>query len=449
VFFVPGRRVEVGVARRAQRRHILFLAFGALVSIGIVLVYVTLPSPTILTVRVLDRQTDLPLAGAQVQVRLPGREPLPTVTTGGDGLARFERLTAGSNYEIRVQRIDYERAEDQLEVAEDQETAATMPLELHTGERLFVGLNRASVVQIDTASLLVVRTVDLPAPPDAPVRHLLMHPDGDLLYAVAGSEGYIISSHTGAVLAELEVEGRIDSLELSAEGDRVLLAGLSRSDLPGLVGQRRLWTLDAQSGASITETLLSASAPDEEVGIVWRSEGNDLDTLRATSRVIEALDAGGRRHRALGRVPVGASSRDRKIVLSAGAEYLYYGSSWYSNDTGTFTDVVLMTYVDDGATVYQEVPLGLSALAASPLGLELYVLNARLGTLTILDLTGAKPPTLVPVGRQPEALIVSPDGWRIYVADREGQAIYVVDVASAEVVAVIQLGAEPLSMAAK
>jgi YVTN family beta-propeller protein len=88
-----------------------------------------------------------------------------------------------------------------------------------------------------------------------------------------------------------------------------------------------------------------------------------------------------------------------------------------------------------------------SAIAASPVRQELFVLNSSLGTLTIIDLTGERAQVLVPVGKQPEQLTVTSDGSRVYVADAEADSILVVDVDSASVSYVLPVPGEPLSLA--
>lgn len=78
---------------------------------------------------------------------------------------------------------------------------------------------------------------------------------------------------------------------------------------------------------------------------------------------------------------------------------------------------------------------------------ELYELDAQLGTLSILDLTGQEPPTLVAVGKEPVALVVSSDEEMAYVANRGSHSISVVHLPGATVWHTIPLPGEPLSLA--
>ena len=139
-----------------------------------------------------------------------------------------------------------------------------------------------------------------------------------------------------------------------------------------------------------------------------------------------------------------------RVNVSRDGAYLY---TWipnrYSPEKDAFLDLLMLISLDDGAAVYQNVSRGVAALAISPGGEALFVINADLGTLAVIDLVQDGSQALVPVGKQPVALTVSRDGARVYVADREGSALAVVDVASARIVATIPLPAEPLSLAVR
>jgi YVTN family beta-propeller protein len=105
--------------------------------------------------------------------------------------------------------------------------------------------------------------------------------------------------------------------------------------------------------------------------------------------------------------------------------------------------------MEDGASLSQDVSRGVSALAISPVKEEIYMLNAALGTLTIIDLTGARRQLVVPVGKQPAVLVVSGDGTRVYVADEVGASVIAIDVESARVVESIPLPGTPLALAVR
>jgi hypothetical protein len=438
------------VGRRDRRRRILFLGFVALVLVAAVVAYATAPPPTILVVRVLDANTGTPLGGAKVEVQQPGQPPMPAANTDETGAARFAHPRPDPGYSIRVQKPDYAFAlVESVSVPESQETAVTVEASPQPGGRLFVGLAQTRLAEIDTASLLVLRTVILPAAPDAPIRHLRLHPQENLLYAIAGAQAFVLRA-SGAILAEFDTGGTVDSLDVTQDGKYLLLTGTSQGDASAIITQRHLWILDAHTAVLVEDGLLSRSGGAAGEGIVWQPDGTDADLLRATSPAVSSMPARGQTILGLGHVPAAALRHPNKLILSPDEEYLYtLQQDFYSPDTGRVSDVLLSISTEDGLWTHQEMPPGASALALSPTGDELYALNANLGTLTIISMAGGRPQTVVPVGKEPHVLTVSADGRWAYVGDRQEQVIVVVDLSSASVRSTIPLRHEPLSLAVR
>jgi YVTN family beta-propeller protein len=442
---LPQGRLPLKRWRRIRGLLVAGVALAALIAL-----YATMPPPTILSVHVVDGDTGAPLAGAEVVVRLPGETPLPTVTTGEDGIARFEFMEGQAGYRIQVQKVNYDRRSvDGVTVVNEQETVQLVSLTHNPGGRLFVGLEGARVVQVDVASLLRIQTIVLPVAPEAPVRHLRLHPTQDLLYVVAGAQGQILSSSTGATLAEFGVQATsIDSLEVSADGRYVLATGTTGIDTAGIIEQRHLWFLDAHSGALVTDTVLIQA--NSRVEIEWQPDGMDVYLLLATHPVIDRATASNAAFGSIHNIALRASNSPHRVNLSASGEYLYaWESMFYSVELGGYYDSLAMISTEHGDAVYQNVSPGVVALATSPVREALFVLNEKLGTLTLMDLEGEGQQVLIPVGKRPMALTVSGDGTRVYVADTGGQALTVVDVASARVIESVPLLAAPLSLAVR
>ncbi|MBN1660160.1 MAG: carboxypeptidase regulatory-like domain-containing protein [Anaerolineae bacterium] len=432
-------------------RRIWLLLVVVMVLAAMALLYVTTPPPTVLAVRVVDHETGAALAGAQVIARPRGQNPLPAVTTGEDGVARFELLDDQGGYSVQVQKVDYDlMSVNSVIVADAQETVLPVWLVHNPGGRLFVGLEGARVVQMDVASLGHIQTIVLPAAPQAPVRHLRLHPTQDLLYVVAGAEGQILSSSTGATLARFDVEASsIDGLEVSADGRYVLATGAVKFDPTDYDQHHHLWFIDAQSGALVTDTLLSQA--DSRIEVAWQPDGMATQILLATHSVMDRVPPSnatlGNR---LGTIAFMLTDYPDWVNLSRDGEYLYtWMPNLYSPEQDAFLDLLMLISSEDGTAVYQHVSPGVAALATAPGGESLFVLNEDLGTLAIIDLVTDGQQVLVPVGKRPVALTVSWDGERVYVADRGGVSVVVVDVAPARVIATIPLSAEPLSLAVR
>lgn len=196
--------------------------------------------------------------------------------------------------------------------------------------------------------------------------------------------------------------------------------------------------LDAASGAPLA-------------GVQVRQPGGtDVDALRLASPVVRDMPVRGQTAVGLSQVSTAANRSSARVILSPDGSYLYtWQPGWVSVDTGRMSDVLLLVFTEDGSSVRQEMPQGVSALVLSPTGDELYALNAKLGMLTIISLTGSRPQTVVPVGKEPQAVTVSADGRWAYVADGEGQATVVVELPSATVWHTISLSSEPLSLAVR
>lgn len=429
--------------RRARR--ILWLMVAGLVVGVCILVYVLAPKPTILVISVVDAETGAALDGAHVQIQARGAHPLPTAITDETGVVRFEELPPSPAYRLQVQKVDYALAFDsQVAVPEEQETEITVPLSPQAGARLFVGLDEAKVTEIDTASLLVVQTTRLPGEEQAPVQHLLLHPDQDLVYAVVGPEAYTLDRRSGASLGRLEIPGPpgiqdpVETWGLSDDGRYLFVVGTWH--------RGPLMMLDAHSGQLLNDVYLHDTDVRPEVFLLQKAGSLGIHVLQFDEGEVSAKKLDDIMPQVLAELPLGVL---RGAILSAGERYVYdWLGPWYF-DESKLRDQLHIRQIDVTPTILNTRTLatGISALAASPTKQEAYLLNAMMGTLTIVDPTGQESPLLIPVGKEPVALAVSLDGMWAYVANRESQTISVVHLPSASVVHTIPVLNEPLSLA--
>ncbi len=489
--------------KQRRRRGWIWLLVGAgLVLALLFLPQLLLPPSADLAVSVVDAGTGNPLPEALVWVSAPGAPSRPALATDERGIARFQDLPPGTQGTVWVQKVDYELAsESGLALLAGQKNQVRVPLTPHPGDRLFVGLDQARVAEIDLASLLVVQTIRLSGESGGAVQHLLVHPSQGLLYAITRSrvrildgrgtgsiprtEGYILDARTGAsrgrldILETWEVSPSIQGLGLSEDGQRLYVVA---NWVRGMV-----MVMDAGSGRLLDAThqlYLNASLVEPAPGELARIEvlpsrpttittGLEIDVRRALlTRLydanrnaivrkpgsaglylvrhaggwqrVEPLDA--RLQEVLDGLPVGMYPE--ASLAADGATLYHWGMGYFGTDI-PLGDTLYTQALGPGAprARTQTLPLGTSAMAASPTSQELYVLNAELGTLTLLDPTGAEPPILVPVGKQPVALAVSADGTRAFVANQGSSSITVVNLPTADVAATIPLPGEPHSLA--
>jgi DNA-binding beta-propeller fold protein YncE len=459
--------------RQRRGERILLLVIVGLAA-ALVVLYLTAPPPTVLAVRVIDAETGAPLADAQVGAGPRNGLPLPVLLTDNAGVARFENAPPDPAYSIRVQKVDFDLGSKQdLAVTKEQETEVVVSLIPHSGEQLFVGLDKARIAEIDTASWLTVQVIHLPVAPEAQVYHLLLHPHEDLLYAVAGDRGLILDSGSGATLGQMQVETGIDTLDLSADGECLLVTTVPGGvDPSGAMGRVHLMALNSQSGEITADWLLpeirgwaegilqvsggatielvsqAQGAPASVPDMLWRPEGSNAHVLRAADPVVRGLNARSEQiMRAYG-VSVASHVLDGPLVLSRDRRYVLGWQQRYRFD-GEWSDLLATIGIADGTTRAENFPWGTSALAVAPLKDEVYLLNSLLGTLTIVDLTGQQAQTVVAVGNDPELIAIQGDGQRAFVGNRGSQTVSVVDLALGSVVFTVPLPGEPLSSAVR
>jgi YVTN family beta-propeller protein len=443
---------------RIRRRGltILLLAVVMLILTAWILLYVVAPSPTVLVVSVVDAEAGDPLAGVSVRVRTGDGQALPVGNTDETGRVRFQDLSPGPDHYIRVQKLDYALAlKSGVIVTQGQETQIAVALTSNPGSRLFVGLDGGMIAEIDTASLLVVRVIHL-AGEQEQVNHLITHPSENLLYAVASVEGYILDTQSWTLLAEFQAEGIVESVStdgkhlclvtgrdadanvslsarLSADGALRVMAVSDGNDVSG-----QLLTLDADTGAMLT----SRSTVDSQLAfqLIWRPNGTEVYVIDPFGRSLWALGASPRQ--VLAHTPTGAYPKEG--FLSADGHYRYTWATAFVKERQGIRRVDWIPVLPQ-----RSVPLTRVALALSPTHRGVYVLDARLGTLSILDPTGVEPRIVMPMGKQPVALAVSADGTRAYVANRKSQTISVVHLPTSSVVDTIPVPGEPLSLAVR
>jgi YVTN family beta-propeller protein len=84
------------------------------------------------------------------------------------------------------------------------------------------------------------------------------------------------------------------------------------------------------------------------------------------------------------------------------------------------------------AAKFAEIPVGTEprCVALHPNGLEAYVTNAVSGTVSVIDLFGARVLAEIPVGTEPRGCAITPNGAYLFVANHTDGSVGVIDVAS-------------------
>src|SRR5258706_12487079 len=76
-------------------------------------------------------------------------------------------------------------------------------------------------------------------------------------------------------------------------------------------------------------------------------------------------------------------------------------------------------------------------------GSRVYVSNSLDNTVSVIDGGTNNVITTIPVGTQPEGLVVTPDGTKVYVANLLDNSVSVIDESSNSVIATVPVGVHP------
>jgi hypothetical protein len=266
---------------------------------------------------------------------------------------------------------------------------------------------------------------------------MVLTPDGSSLYVLHSNEPQVWKLDLGAreVQDRITIQARPHGGALSADGrtlyvwatDRGFTLGFPFPTTALMVPGDRCPSTYTEPGGAITYTLL---APSVLIG----ADGTPITTTlgavisptqwgaQITARYCTYFDP---RARASG----------QGVVVND------------NTDTAAQQPDMLLTIQTKGDVTRsrQDLPPGTSALATSPVNSDLYVLNGPLGSLSIVPPDGA--PTVIAVGRDPVALVVSADGKWAYVANRESRTISAIYLPVAAVIETISLDGEPFSLA--
>jgi hypothetical protein len=261
--------------------------------------------------------------------------------------------------------------------------------------------------------------------PEAEAQMVLM-PDGSSMYVLQSNEPRVWQLDGGAsrVLDSITIQARPQGGALSADGRSL-----------------HVWAADRGFTLGFPFRTAALMVPGGECPPEYVEPGGTVSyTLLAPSVVITPGTVGIR-------TPLPGMPAINHVCVYFDPSGPYVAGRGYSLEQGEETDLLLTIRTSGNVTTSrQELPPGTTALAASPVRPELYVLNGPLGTLSILPLDGSAP-TVIAVGNEPVAVAVSADGSWAYVANRQSQSISAIYLPAAAVIETIPLDGVPYSVA--
>jgi len=136
-------------------------------------------------------------------------------------------------------------------------------------------------------------------------------------------------------------------------------------------------------------------------------------------------------------VAVGHRPRDAAFTPDSRTAYV----------SGEFDASLYRMSVPDGAPVERLLELRKEArpmaVVLDPARDRLYLSTGRGGTVAVVELTGPKLVTEIPVGTRPWGMALSADGKRLYTANGPSNDVSVVDTATLKVIKKIPVGRSP------
>jgi YVTN family beta-propeller protein len=414
-------------------KRIIVVLVVVIVAAGLLFGLYRISRPTQITVMVGDAESGAPLGDAYVEIQNSNGQALLDMVTLDDGTAGVKRLAPDElGYRVLARHIDYVPAvRRNVPLRLHETTEVYLPLRFKPGGRLYVGVDKAYVAVIDTASMLIERYRRGPEElRQWPIRSIQVDPNRPWIYASARYVGYMLEPAGMQGVAEIGLRDASDGFKLTDDGGHLLISIRNR---------RQIDIFDASTGADLGYVDF-APLPDDPRGLI--PQGASAHVV-GPSLVIQLPDSGFTAYSLDDLfVQAGVPTSWRWALLSADATKLYVGGDALGQVLRIDTETLA---VEDRYVASPD----LVTAALNPSGTELYVADIRFGSIAILDAGSFEVLGRIPVGRGPVAAIVSPDGQRLYVANGDSQDITAIDLASRSVIETIYLGERPYSLAVR
>ncbi len=279
----------------------------------------------------------------------------------------------------------------------------------------------ATVSVIDTASNLVVATVDVG---DEPLG-AAVNAAGTRAYVtnqVPDGTVSVIDATLNAVVATVTVGARPSGVAVKLPGDRVYVT--NRDD-------KNVSVIDAATNTVVA----TVGVGNNPLGIAIDPAGNPAYVVNKGSNNVSVIDT--ETNVVTATIPVG--NDPSQIAVSPNGRRVYVSNNSNANvsviDTG-FNSVVTSVSVGN-------IPEG---LAVDPTGTRLYVANSGPNSVSVVDTATNAVVKTINVGMTPFTVAVRPDGARVFVANRQDGNVSVIDTATNTVTATVDVGFGPAGM---
>jgi YVTN family beta-propeller protein len=297
---------------------------------------------------------------------------------------------------------------------------------------------------IDAATLKVTGSIPIGLSPD----EIVASPSGDVLYLdrivrkddgrpTGNGELVAIDPATSAILWRAPLHGSPNHIAVAPDGKRVYITIVSGPWVVIVDPAKRAVVDSVEVGTGPHDIDVSHDGKHVYVGLIRGTEVIEFDA--ATKTVIR-------------RIPF--DQNVRPIALSHDESRLYVQLSHthaimvVDPNTGKILQKVAMP-VPAGKTLPDSLPIDVNhGLRITPDGKFLIANGSIVDVATVWAIPSMKLVATIPVGHDPNWIVLSPDGKRAFVSNRRSDDVSVIDLATYKEVARIKVGKYPQRMAA-
>jgi YVTN family beta-propeller protein len=297
---------------------------------------------------------------------------------------------------------------------------------------------------IDAVTLKVTGSIPIGMSPD----EIVASPHGDVLYVsrivrredgrpTGTGELIAVDPVARSVLWRAPLHGSPNHIAVSPDGRRVYVTIVSGSWVDIVDPAKQAVVDSVEVGTGPHDIEVSRDGKRVYVGLI---RGTDVTVFDAATKAV------------IRKIPFGQNVRP--IALSHDETRLYvqlshtHAITVVDPATGKILQRVPMP-VPEGKTIPDSLPIDVNhGLRVTPDGKFLIANGSIVDETTVWAIPSMKLVATIPVGRDPNWVVISPDGKRCFVSNRRSDDVSVIDLATYREVARVKVGKYPQRMAA-
>jgi YVTN family beta-propeller protein len=323
--------------------------------------------------------------------------------------------------------------------------SSATPLVGQKQDLLFVENSQSGDVSvIDGTTLKVVGAIPIGLSPD----EIVASPGGDLLYLArivrrddgrptGNGELIAIDPAARSIAWRAPLRGSPNHIAVSPDGRRVYVTIVSGSWVDIVDATKRAVVDSVEVGTGPHDIEVSRDGKRVYVGLI---RGTDVTVFDAATKAVIRKIPFGQNVR-----PIALSRDERKLFVQLSHTHAI---TVVDPETGKILEQVAMP-VPAGKSLPAELPIDVNhGLRVTADGRFLIANGSIVDVTTIWSLPSTKLVATIPVGHDPNWIVMSPDGTRCFVSNRGSDDVSVIDLKTHREVARVKVGKYPQRMAA-